>query len=258
MKIGKKAWSRYATTLDKLNKKAADEMARVYETLVASGAEGAELRAGLIEAAHAIAKKYGSAAGTAACQIYDTIAAAQKASVPAAMPAATATRKEAARAIDNALFKSRRADVIGAAVGKLVKLAGADTTLLNARRDGAEWAWIPSGGETCAYCIELAGMGWLPASKAQMDGDHAEHIHANCMCTFAIRFNADLDVAGYEPDKYEQMYEDAPGDTEEEKLNSMRREFYAENKAEINAQKRDAYEKRKELNSPDAEETIVN
>ena len=35
-------------------------------------------------------------------------------------------------------------------------------------------------------------------------------------------------------------------DTMEEKLNSMRRDAYAENKDEINAQKRDAYALRKE------------
>ena len=37
----------------------------------------------------------------------------------------------------------------------------------------------------------------------------------------------------------------------------MRREFYAENKEEINAQKRSAYEKRQELNSSAAEEVDV-
>jgi uncharacterized protein VirK/YbjX len=38
----------------------------------------------------------------------------------------------------------------------------------------------------------------------------------------------------------------------------MRRENYAKNKEEINAQKRSAYEKRKELNSSEAEEQDVN
>ena len=42
------------------------------------------------------------------------------------------------------------------------------------------------------------------------------------------------------------MFDNAEGDTEEEKLNSMRRDAYAENKDEINAQKRDAYALRKE------------
>ena len=38
-------------------------------------------------------------------------------------------------------------------------------------------------------------------------------------------------------------------------LNAIRRQNYAENKEEINAQKRSAYEKRQELNSSKAEES---
>ena len=37
----------------------------------------------------------------------------------------------------------------------------------------------------------------------------------------------------------------------------MRRDFYAENREEIRAQQNSAYEKRIELNSPAAEETVV-
>ena len=45
----------------------------------------------------------------------------------------------------------------------------------------------------------------------------------------------------------------------EEKANTLRRQNYAKNKAEINEQKRIAYAKRtEELNSSEAEETNVN
>lgn len=257
MRISKKVWNRYAKTLTRLSAAAAAEMERAYETLVASGATDEQLRQGLIAAATAIAAKYGNAAGAAACEIYDAVAAAQRASVPAALPAATATRGEAAKVVNSSLLRSKRADVLGSAVGQLVKQAGADTTLQNAKRDGAQWAWIPSAGETCAFCITLASQGWLPASEAQMNGEHAEHIHPNCGCAFAIRFGDDLEVDGYNPGVYKRLYDDSPGDNSKEKINSMRREFYAENKEEINAQKRDAYAKRQELNAPGAEETVV-
>ena len=55
-------------------------------------------------------------------------------------------------------------------------------------------------------------------------GDHADHIHANCRCEFAIRFSSDMDVAGYDPDKLLEKYDSAEGKTPEEKINSMRRE----------------------------------
>ena len=139
----------------------------------------------------------------------------------------------------------------------MVKQASADTMLYNAKRDGAQWAWIPSA-DTCAFCITLASRGWQPASKMQLKGGHAEHIHSNCDCNFCIRFSGDTNVQGYDPNEYFEEYQNADGSTPEAKINAMRRENYAKNKEKINAQKRSAYEKRKELNSPEAEEQNVN
>ena len=59
-----------------------------------------------------------------------------------------------------------------------------------------------------------------------MKGGHAEHIHANCDCTFAIRFDNRTNVQGYDPDRYKRMYDSAEGATWQEKLNTMRRESY--------------------------------
>ena len=81
-------------------------------------------------------------------------------------------------------------------------------------------------------------------------------VHANCDCTYAIRFD-DSEVEGYDPRKYEEMYYDADGKKPQDRINAMRREFYAQNKDEINAQKRSAYEKRKERESSAAEEINV-
>ena len=120
-------------------------------------------------------------------------------------------------------------------VSRLVKRAGADTTLKNAVRDGAEWAWVPHG-DTCPFCITLASNGWQKASSKVLKGGHADHIHANCDCEFAIRFDHNTTVAGYDPDKYLKQYRDAGGD-----INKMRRVNYAANKERINAQKRAAY-----------------
>ena len=131
------------------------------------------------------------------------------------------------------------------AVGRLVKRAGADTTLKNAIRDGAEFAWVPSG-DTCAFCITLASRGWRRASEKALKGGHAEHIHSNCDCTYAVRFDGKSGVKGYDPEKYLATYEGAEGDTPKEKINALRRENYAAHKEEINARKRAAYAERKE------------
>ena len=126
----------------------------------------------------------------------------------------------------------------------------------NAIRDGAYWAWIPSG-DTCAFCITLASRGWQKASKSALKDGHAEHVHANCDCTYAVRFDDNLDVEGYEPQDYLDMYYDADGDSPQERINALRRKFYNENKEIINEQKRSAYAKKIERESSAAEELNV-
>ena len=142
------------------------------------------------------------------------------------------------------------------AVGRLVKMAGADTTLYNAMRDGSQFAWIPAG-DTCAFCITLASRGWQNISKKALKNGHAEHIHANCDCTYAVRFSERDNVAGYNPEEYEGMYYAADGNTPKERINYLRRDAYAKNKEKINAQKRSAYAKSKELESSAAEEINI-
>lgn len=91
-------------------------------------------------------------------------------------------------------------------------------------------------GDSCAFCLTLASRGWQRASQAAIKGGHAEHIHANCDCEYAVRFDGRTSVAGYDPEAYLAQYNAAGGD-----INRMRRVNYAKNKERINAQKRAAY-----------------
>lgn len=255
MIITRKAWTRYIGILRRLNEKAADEMTAYRDKLRRDGISEDEAARLLVDYAYGIATKYGEGAAAASCEMYDAVATLSKAKVPAAVPAATATRADVSKAVYGTI--NMKDEVLPSAIARLVKRAGADTTIKNAIRDKAEWAWIPNG-DTCSFCIALASQGWMPASKDQLDGGHAEHIHSNCDCTFAIRFNGDIDVAGYDPEKYRDMYYSAdPGGSSKDKINAMRREAYQDNKDKINAQKRDAYEKRKERESSEAEEINV-
>ena len=258
-RVTRKEWNNYIALLRKLNDRASAEMLSMLTSLKARYDAGLmsakDFRQALIEYAYALATKYGEGAGAAACEMYDALAALQGVTVPAAVPAPTATIEEAAIAV-NGTLKTGNPNVVANSVGRLVKMAGVDTMQQNAIRDGAEWAWIPSG-DTCAFCITLASNGWQKASKKALKGGHAEHVHANCDCTYAIRFNDGLEFEGYEPEKYRDMYYDADGNTPDERINALRREFYAKNKETINEQKRSAYAKRKERNSSAAEEINV-
>ena len=259
MIIKDKTWNRYISVLRELNNKAAEDMIRFMAESGWTSIGGdyvlttAERRA-LIDYAYGLATKYGEGAAAAACEMYDAVAVAQGAKVKPAVPAETATYQETAKAVNGTLKQSP--DVVPSAVSRLVKMAGVDTTMRNALRDGAYWAWVPRG-DTCAFCIMLASNGWQRASKKAIKDGHAEHIHANCDCTYAISFNGPGNVEGYDPDEYLSMYNGADGSSWQDKLNSMRRDFYQENKDEINAQKRSAYEKRKEREAPAAEETDI-
>ena len=198
----------------------------------------------LIDYAYSVSSAYGESAASIACEFYDAVAAASNANIPSAEPAPTASYQEVAKAI-RGTGKSENIDLMANSIGRLVKMAGVDTTMQNALRDGAEWAWIPSG-DTCAFCLVLASRGWQRASRKAIKGGHAEHIHANCDCTYAVRFNRETNVEGYDPMLFLDIYENAKGDNPEEKINSMRRALYAENKDEINEQKRENYAANKE------------
>ena len=258
MRITDKQWNRYISVLRELNNKAAEDMIKFMDNLgvVPIGSTfvlSEQDRKALIDYAYALATKYGEGAAAAAAEMYDAVALASKANVPPAVPAKTASYAEVAKAVNGTLKQGP--EIVPSAVGRLVKTAGVDTTINNAIRDRAYYAWVPRG-DTCAFCIMLASRGWQPASPADLDG-HAKHIHANCDCTYVVRFGDNLMVEGYDPQEYLSMYNNADGTRWQDKLNSMRREFYAENSEKINAQKRSAYAKRVERNASAAEEANI-
>ncbi len=230
MQITAKTWNEYITRLSRLNQKAGQLMRQYIDTHGTGDADA------LITYAAALVTKYGEGSAELACQMYDALAEAANAGVPAAEPAEPADYGEVARMVN--ATKNQNPANLPNGVSRLVKRAGADTTLKNAVRDGAEWAWVPHG-DTCPFCITLASNGWQKASSKVLKGGHAEHIHANCDCEFAIRFDHNTTVAGYDPEKYLKQYRDAGGD-----INKMRRVNYAANKERINAQKRAAYAER--------------
>ncbi len=240
MRISEDTWVKYIGKLRKINNDAADKMALYLYNHEFTSAAG---RRAALDYAYALSTAYGEAATALTCEMYDAVAAASGVALPAAEPAVTATYGEVAKTVNGAFKQTDSLDVVSQAVGRLVKQAGVDTTMKNAIRDGAEWAWIPHG-DTCAFCITLASRGWQRASKAALKGGHADHIHANCDCTYAIRFDRRTEYSGYNPDKYLAAYEDAEGRKPQDKINALRRQHYAENKDRINEQKRIAYAKR--------------
>ena len=268
MKLTADYWLKYINTHTSANKAAAKRMERYIEV------NGTEDMDKLADYAYALVSRYGEAASALSCEMYDQLARAQKVNVPDAIPAEPASYGEGAKAVRGA--GKRSPSLIPDAVGRLVKQAGADTTLQNAKRDGAYFAWV-AHGDTCPYCMALAGLGWQKAGQLTLEGGHAEHIHANCDCEYAIDLKGDLEIDGYDPYEINQELLDmTDGEFDADSLirmsghnskghdhsalNIVRRKQYAANKDYINAQKRLAYARRVNAKLPNNEglfETVV-
>ncbi len=229
MKISTKAWKNYITKMSGISQKAADLM----QEWVQKNGFGDDKA--LLDYAYALSQKYGKAIGALSCQMYEATAAAQGVQIPSAEIADLPEYGEVAKAVHGTMKQSQLN--VPSTVARLVKQVGADTTLKNAMRDGAQFAWVPNG-DTCSFCITLASRGWQYMSKKALRNGHAEHIHAHCDCEYAVRFDGKSTVAGYDPDKYLEEYSNAGGD-----INAMRRIRYKENKDAINARKRELYAK---------------
>ena len=231
MQITEKAWLEYITKMSQISQKAADLMQSWVQK------NGLENDKALLDYAYALSQHYGQAIGALSCQMYEATAVAQGVIVPTAEVADLPDYGEVAKAVKGT--KKQSPNNIPGTLARLVKQVGADTTLKNAERDGAQFAWVPHG-DTCAFCITLASRGWQYMSKKALRNGHAEHIHAHCDCEYAVRFDGKSTVAGYDPDKYLEEYYDANGD-----INEMRRKRYAQNKDVINARKRELYASKK-------------
>lgn len=250
MKISSKSWKSYIDRLSKIDKKAADTVANFYRENPGISVEQ------LIGYCLSVADYYGNAAGELACEMYEEVAIASGKAIPTPEPARTATYGEMASAIRGTLLQSQNPDAIGAVVGRKVKTVSLDTILKNSLRDGAYFAWIPSG-DTCAYCIMLASNGWQRASKKALKNGHASHVHNNCDCTYAIRFDDDTEVEGYDDGKaYKTMYdlegidpeiikkyekEHGPIGSYKDRLNIMRQAQYSANPEKYRAQNKNNY-----------------
>ena len=243
MEISEKQWDWYISRLRRVNDDAATRVKLYLAGLGHLPQTRAEMDE-MIDYCYLVSRKYGEAAAEIAAQMYEQIAALSGVKIPSAVPASAPEISEVAKTVVGTL-KTGNTEIISNAIGRLVKKTGVNTTLRNAMRDGAKYAWVPHG-DTCAFCIMLASNGWMSGGGGLKNGE-AAHIHANCDCTYAVSFNGQTEIAGYDPEYYKELYyyEHTEGGnikTEngepvkrggnwENKLNGMRRDFYAQNKA---------------------------
>ena len=90
-------------------------------------------------------------------------------------------------------------------VDRLVKQFGRDTLAWNAVNDTrARFARVPSGTETCAFCLMLASRGAVYGDRKSA-GDGVK-FHSHCDCVITPAWSADDLPDGYDPDALYATY----------------------------------------------------
>lgn len=91
------------------------------------------------------------------------------------------------------------ANMLAARISYEIKRAAGDTVMANAKADPRKvrFARVPTGAETCGFCMMLASRGFVYAS-AKTAGENG-HYHANCDCRIVPSFDDSTTVEGYDP-----------------------------------------------------------
>lgn len=172
----------------------------------------AQCREIVVEALATLLPTYTGAAAQAGADLYDAVRAAQVGETMGATaisgydPAATegAVRALVQQVVDGRPVEQFNRSVLDR-VDFEVRRAENVSVAENAARDPLKprYARVPSGSETCGFCIMLASRGFAYTSPGA-----ASHAHASCDCR-VIQGYPGMEVEGYDPDALYDAYQDA-------------------------------------------------
>ena len=176
-------------------------------------------REAVCEALNAVLDTYGEAAAQAAADFFDASREIAVGSPLGAVPEAGREVEATNGAVRAFVDKVNKGDVDGfnhlvlSRIDYELKRSAGYTMTQNAARDPLRprFARVPSGSETCRFCMMLAGRGFVYHSK-RAAGD-VDHYHDDCDCRVVCQWSDD-GVEGYDPDAiaerwYELEHEDA-------------------------------------------------
>lgn len=90
-------------------------------------------------------------------------------------------------------------------VSYLVRRSDFINQIKNAIRSKVRYARVPSGFNTCAFCMMLASRGFVYHSKESAGGDGFDY-HPHCHCSVICSMDGDLDIEGFA--KNQELYKD--------------------------------------------------
>lgn len=184
------------------------------------------------QALYACVTQFGSQAAAVACSAYDTTMGELGFDVDAAEPSFSVDDKALSSSVDYFMrgqvdFDSFARSMAEKAYNDVAK-AARQTTIANAERDydhGVRYARVPTGKETCGFCLMLASRGFDYTSR-ESAGDRGfgfNRFHDRCDCR-VVAGDAWTTVEGYDPDWLYSVYQDARSTVDTEGLRKSLRE----------------------------------
>lgn len=172
----------------------------------------AELREILVEAMEAVCATVSDHSAALTAEFYDGLREGSVGEPLGAVPASGRDPKAtegAVRAFMQSVVETGATDALEKRLCERVdyeaKRASGECVKANADADPLKprFARVPTGAETCGFCIMLASRGFVYRS-AEAAGE-VDHYHANCDCRIVPGFPGD-EVEGYDPDLYYDMW----------------------------------------------------
>lgn len=213
--LPRQAIDAYTERLNSLSRAARETVAAMLSQVEYQGI--ADLREQVIEVMEAVCGASSDAASALAADFYDEVREAQTGAALGAEAAALRNPEATAKAV-RALVQiivdgrpwERFVSQLQDRADYEVKRSAGECVKANAARDPLrpKWARVPSGSETCGFCLMLASRGFAYASeRSASEKAEGGHYHPNCDCRIVPGFEG-MDVEGYDPDElYRQWRE---------------------------------------------------
>lgn len=189
---------------------------RVLESVEWAPENVARCRELVVEALRLVLPEYTELAAQASADLYDAI---RQASVGEALGASAvsgydadategAVRALVQRVVGGGDVESFNRAVLDR-VDYEVKRAAGNSMIENGLADPARvrFARVPTGAETCGFCMMLAGRGFVYLTRESAGEFH--HYHAHCDCRVVAGFDDSTGVEGYDPGEYLALYSEA-------------------------------------------------
>ena len=196
------------------------ELADFYSTIRNQTPE--VVRNTLLEFIPALVDEYGSVAATVSAEWFEATVGAQ---VALAGPLPREALERGVRYSAGHLWTAQPELVtnsLAIKVDKWIKEQGRETIVLSSARNDLNWARIPAGGKTCAFCLMLASRGAVYGTQ-----NDAKKSHGNCRCIVSPIRSEDDWPEGHDPDELYEIYQraaHASNGSAEDILAQMRRQ----------------------------------